>query len=185
MADQNFIDDIAIKLDSDGVVYKDRPDPFQAAAEFAETWRYIDGKGLYHFKRYEGQWFSRLFTDTVKTFNEEIREVSIENIIVQSGEGTFSEIKVTTELDITGATLLGLSFGSPLVRNAGGQVTLPYNTTNFQISNNEFNTIQDIATSSNVEFGDITSTGSLSLNRIFPNQAEYGNWLYSFKLNNE
>ena len=29
----------------------------------------------------------------------------------------------------------------------------------------------------------ITSTGSLSLNRIFPNQAEYGNWLYSFKLN--
>ena len=31
----------------------------------------------------------------------------------------------------------------------------------------------------------ITSTGSLSLNRIFPNQAEYGNWLYSFKLNNK
>ena len=31
----------------------------------------------------------------------------------------------------------------------------------------------------------ITSTGSLSLNRIFPNQAEYGNWLYSFKLSNK
>ena len=57
------------KRESDGKIFEH--EPYESEGDDnAETWRHIPNKGLYHFKKFGGQWYSRLFTPDVKLFQK-------------------------------------------------------------------------------------------------------------------
>ena len=162
----SFIDDLLYNGQSDGQVYNGQPQPGEGQNN-SETWRLIPNKGLYHFKKHNGSWFSRLYTDQVLTQSEEIREVNVEEIIVQSAEGTFIDMKVTGTLDLTGCDIVnGYSFTGALNSGANRQISLDINSENLVHQGSPtplLNTIQDIHSTASPTFNAITITTNATI----------------------
>ena len=160
-----YSDDLLYNNQQDGKIYNGQPTPGEGEND-AETWRHIPNKGLYHFKKYNGSWFSRLYTDQILTQSEEIREVNVEEIIVQSAEGTFINVKVSGELDLTGASIVqGYSFSGALNTGANRVISLDIgNSLQFSGSPTQLlDTIQDIRVTSAPTFSGGTFNGNVSI----------------------
>ena len=155
--------DLIYNNQQDGYVYSGAPTSGEGENN-AETWRPVPDKGLYHFKKYNGSWYSRLFTTEVLTQSDEIQEITHEEFIIQSAEGTFIELKVSGTLDLTGCSITqGYSVTGVLTEISNRQFSLTVGD-NFTSGGGAIDTIQGIKTTSSPEFTSLTlNTGPLNL----------------------
>lgn len=150
-----YNDDLIYNNATDGEVYLEAPTNDEGQ-DGAETWRFIADKGLYHFKKYQGQWLSRRYSAGVESASSEFSQTIINSSEIDVQSGDIYDLTVTNSLTFTGNSLSLYSFSSPLSLNTTNQaVSLPY-TGNLKITNGDLDTIQNISTTSNVTFKEVS-----------------------------
>ena len=60
----SYNDDLIYNNATDGEVFLEAPSNSEGE-DGAETWRFVPDKGLYKFKKYNGQWYSRRYSPEV------------------------------------------------------------------------------------------------------------------------
>jgi len=151
----NYSDDLLYNNATDGEVFLEAPS-IDEGEEGAETWRFIADKGLYHFKKYQGQWLSRRYTAGIQSASEEVSNVTVNSSEINVSSGDIYDLTVTNSLNFTGTSLNLYSFSSPLSLNTTNQaVSLPFSG-NLQITNNELDTIQSITSVSTPTFKELS-----------------------------
>ena len=151
----NYSDDLLYNNATDGEVFLEAPS-IDEGEEGAETWRFIADKGLYHFKKYQGQWLSRRYTAGIQSASEEVSNVTVNSSEINVSSGDIYDLTVTNSLNFTGTSLNLYSFSSPLSLNTTNQaVSLPFSG-NLQITNNELDTIQSITSVSTPQFKELS-----------------------------
>lgn len=151
----SYNDDLIYNNATDGEVYLEAPNNSEGE-EGAETWRFISDKGLYHFKKYNGQWMSRRYSPGVETASSEFSQTIINSSEIDVQSGDIYDLNVTNSLTFSGTSLSLYSFSSPLsLNNTNQAVSLPYSG-NLQITSNQLDTIQGITTDASPTFKNLT-----------------------------
>ena len=150
----SYNDDLIYNNATDGEVFLEAPSNSEGE-DGAETWRFVPDKGLYKFKKYNGQWYSRRYSPEVLSASQEVQDVTINTTEIDATVSSIFDLTVTNSINFTGSSVNIYSFSSPLSYNASNQaVSLPF-TSNLKITNGDLDTIQPITTTSEVEFKNI------------------------------
>lgn len=150
----SYNDDLIYNNATDGEVFLEAPSNTEGE-DGAETWRFVPDKGLYKFKKYNGQWYSRRYSPEILSAEEEVQDVTINTTEIDAQISSIYDLTVTNSINFTGSSVNIYSFSSPLSYNASNQaVSLPF-TSNLKLTNSELDTIQPISTTSEVEFKNI------------------------------
>ena len=150
----SYNDDLIYNNATDGEVFLEAPANTEGE-DGAETWRFVPDKGLYKFKKYNGQWYSRRYSPEILSAEEEVQDVTINTTEIDAQISSIYDLTVTNSINFTGSSVNIYSFSSPLSYNASNQaVSLPF-TSNLKLTNGDLDTIQPITTTSEVEFKNI------------------------------